>query len=306
MQRGLTIGALMSIADSLPIQSSDSQRSVFTGFAEDDAALSRSIAEVLKLSDLPEVAARIPIRLGYQLFLYALQPEWTQGGVPPFVMTNYPSEWIERYRTRDYTRFDPILGHALRSSQPLLWRHLKNLDPAATSHRQEAVSFGLVDGMTVCANGRNGRHSLLSVCGASFRNLPSSVELGILQRAQWFALLIHEKALQLTRAESRNLAPEPRLTERERACLRASAGLLPLKSIATAVGISERAAKFHLTNAARKLGAHTRQAAAAKAISIGLIDFMVSPPPSIGRWDVHPHCESDPPRTPAVPVRTDS
>lgn len=61
------------------------------------------------------------------------------------------------------------------------------------------------------------------------------------------------------------------LTEREMQCLRYAAQGLTLERIAQAVGIATRTVEFHLTNAARKLGAVNKINAVAIATAAGLV-----------------------------------
>lgn len=63
------------------------------------------------------------------------------------------------------------------------------------------------------------------------------------------------------------------LTERERACLLWAARGKTGWEIAVILQITERTVKKHLGTAMRKLGAASRTEAAAKAISLGLVQL---------------------------------
>ena len=80
---------------------------------------------------------------------------------------------------------------------------------------------------------------------------------------------MHEAARQFLR--TRTPAPLPALTRRERECLLWAAEGKTSWEIGQLLNISERTSIFHLQNATHKLGASGRQAAIARAISLGLI-----------------------------------
>jgi len=61
------------------------------------------------------------------------------------------------------------------------------------------------------------------------------------------------------------------LSDRERRCLRLVADGLQLKQIALELAISSRTVRFHLNNAAAKLGTHGRTQTVAKALTLGAI-----------------------------------
>jgi DNA-binding NarL/FixJ family response regulator len=61
------------------------------------------------------------------------------------------------------------------------------------------------------------------------------------------------------------------LSDRERSCLRLLGEGLPVKQIAQELAITDRTVRFHLTNAAAKLGARGQAQAVAKALKLGAI-----------------------------------
>ncbi len=67
------------------------------------------------------------------------------------------------------------------------------------------------------------------------------------------------------------ISTAPRLTAREREVLRLVAGGKSNKEIASALGVSERTIKFHVTSILTKLGAENRAQAAATAAQRGLL-----------------------------------
>lgn len=74
------------------------------------------------------------------------------------------------------------------------------------------------------------------------------------------------------------------LTTRELTCLRwASVGKTSWE-MGVILGISERTINFHVHNACRKLGVHSRQAAITTAFQLGLLrSQLTEPPPDPGK-----------------------
>ncbi len=80
---------------------------------------------------------------------------------------------------------------------------------------------------------------------------------------------VHEAARRF--GPSRTPVRLPALTKRERECLSWAAEGKTSWEIGLLLNISERTSIFHLQNATHKLGVSGRQAAIARAVSLGLI-----------------------------------
>lgn len=69
------------------------------------------------------------------------------------------------------------------------------------------------------------------------------------------------------------------LTERELTCLRWAAVGKTSWEMGAILGLTERTVNFHVQNACRKLGVHSRQAAITSALRAGLLPVLTEPFP---------------------------
>jgi DNA-binding NarL/FixJ family response regulator len=83
--------------------------------------------------------------------------------------------------------------------------------------------------------------------------------------------LTHQFRILLDEAEHSIYEQLKLLSGRERSCLHLCADGLTMKQIAHELAISEHTVKMHMNNAVRKLGAHSRTQAVAKALELGAI-----------------------------------
>ncbi|WP_083812437.1 helix-turn-helix domain-containing protein [Pusillimonas sp. T7-7] len=76
------------------------------------------------------------------------------------------------------------------------------------------------------------------------------------------------------------------LTERELTCLRWAAIGKTSWEMGAILGLTERTVNFHIQNACRKLGVHSRQAAITSALMAGLLPVLTEPPPGPAKTDL--------------------
>ncbi|QDH71054.1 helix-turn-helix transcriptional regulator [Marilutibacter alkalisoli] len=224
--------------------------------------------------ELTRAVDRLTAALGISHWLYALDLPLVDDRRHQFTLGGYPPAWVERYLEQDYLRIDPIVAHCHDHSIPLQWQDAMRsdrrvVDPHLQTVRQmfgEASEFGMGAGVSVPIHGPGTSWGLLSFAGEA-RMAP--VFASHLPYLHLLAHFIHEAGRRFAR--TRPGADIPELTGRERECLFwASAGKTSWE-IGHLLGISERTVVFHLQNASRKLGVSGRQAAVARAVSMGLI-----------------------------------
>ena len=176
---------------------------------------------------------------------------------------------------------DPFPRHCLSQLAPLRTgsAHLDRYAylPASARHlvREAADRTGFTAGVSMpvlaAPEGRGQGWNLMAQGGAD--------ELDAILRAHGntLALAAHLIHARLAVAEpeagpplSLRENPATRLTPRERDCLAFIAEGLRTAELAHRLGVTEATVEFHLANARRKLGAHTRDHAVAIAIRMGL------------------------------------
>lgn len=186
----------------------------------------------------------------------------------------YPAAWLQHYLDQDYISIDPIITHCHDHATPLAWDDAQQLDRRVVDpHLQkirtlfgEAREFGLGTGISVPLHGPGVSWGLMSYAS----NVLDAKDFSdLLPELHLFAHYVHEAARRFARSKTPTQLPT--LTKRERECLSWAAEGKTSWEIGQLLNISERTSIFHLQNATHKLGVSGRQAAIARAVSLGLI-----------------------------------
>jgi DNA-binding CsgD family transcriptional regulator len=197
--------------------------------------------------------------------LCVLDPE-----LRPLIACTYPREYLIHYKESDYIDCDPALTNALRMDVPFLWDHVESGKKATRKQKMLASdgrAAGLWDGVTVPLHGALGRS--YAVCLA--RDDPDDgddrhhfSDLHIL------ATQFHQAYARVARSKGRD-SPPPRLSERERECLKWTAIGKSAWAIGMILGLSEQTVNAYMKSAMKKLNACNRVSAVVHAIQFGLI-----------------------------------
>lgn len=234
-------------------------------------ALARATSE----DDLRWRVSRIVQHLGVEFWVYGLNLPLVDDRRQQFTLIDYPTAWVGRYIEAGYMRVDPIVAHCHNRSTPFLWMEAKAraigaVDPMHGRVRRmfgEASEVGLGAGVSIPLHGPGACWGLMSFAGSwgarsvFERRLP---ELALI------AHFVHEAARPFARGSGTD-SRRPRLTLRERECLHWAAEGKSSWEIGQVLSCSERTVVFHLQNAAQKLGVAGRQAAVARAVSLGVV-----------------------------------
>ncbi|MBD8526677.1 helix-turn-helix transcriptional regulator [Pseudomarimonas arenosa] len=237
-----------------------------------DLASLQALLGCRNAAELGQVASRLLADLGVEHWVYAADRLDAQHGTQRQVLGDYPEAWVQHYLARDYLSCDPTVAHCRLHATPITWREARLLvsSKSGTAHAgrlfDEAGEFGLADGMSVPLHGP----------GIGWGVVSFTVGQRGSDQFEWIAAdlyllahYLHESARILIQPK-RALHPIS-LSRRERECL-SWAGIGKTSwEIGRLLALSERTVVFHLQNASRKLGVCNRQAAVAKAISMGLI-----------------------------------
>lgn len=227
---------------------------------------------MISARDVPGAGAacrEIAIALGFEHFLYGLRIAVSLSRPCQFVLSGYPKNWRSYYDEQGFMMIDPVLTRAASSVVPFGWDELERDKPAVQRLFTDAARFGLGHGLSVPMHCINGEFGVMSFARAT--ELPMGAErLRLFQRAQWLTGLIQERTRQLILETEPTR--EPRLTARERDCLRLAAQGLTATAIGERMRIAESTVVFHLNAAERKLGVRTRNHAIARAMALGAIE----------------------------------
>jgi DNA-binding CsgD family transcriptional regulator len=187
-----------------------------------------------------------------------------------FAVNNTPEDYLAQSTNRDLARRDPVMQHCKRASVPIIWNQQTYVEQGAGELWEHMSGFGYQTGIALALHLPEGRHFLLGV--DRDRSLPSDpIELQrMVADLQLFAVHAHEAALRLFLPAAQQ--PErPALTPRELESLRWTMEGKTAWEVGAILGISERTAVLHVSNAMHKLGCVNKHQAVLKALRLGLI-----------------------------------
>ncbi len=172
----------------------------------------------------------------------------------------WPIHWYRRYIEQNHLAHDPVIARLNRSPAPVRWSET-HAEAGRKGRRvlEEAAEFGLKDGLALAVPGE-GVLGAISI-GTRHYDLSSHQRAGL----QLAAYYLHARVVALRAGDRRRAMP--RLTPRERECLKWVAAGKTDWEIAQILNISEQTAHSYVQNALIKLGARTRAQAVALAIA---------------------------------------
>ncbi|UCH74160.1 MAG: autoinducer binding domain-containing protein [Rhodospirillales bacterium] len=189
-------------------------------------------------------------------------------GLPVLVC---PEGYPDYYFDSGFQEIDPVLPIAMTAKLPYHWNEIGKsirLSKKQCDFFEGCNDAGVADGMTVPIHGPQRQTTVISL-SCRERNAD----------AARFTANVSLLAVQFDAARWRLMNPgrameQPiELTPRERECLRWCKAGKSAWDISQLLGISERTAQFHISNAMAKLGASSRIAAVVIAIQKGLLSL---------------------------------
>ncbi|AIV54974.1 bacterial regulatory s, luxR family protein [Burkholderia pseudomallei MSHR4377] len=207
-------------------------------------------------------------QLGFKNFAYRHQISGAASS--RCMLDGFPAEWRLRYDAADYLSIDPVVQHCRCRTVPLIWHDDLYTTSRAKLMRDEAKSYGLVYGLSCPVHDRSGAISMLSMATDDPFEHDASDILRLLSLSQLLASFVHAAMHELLDCRLRRQGSCD-LTARERESLQWAGRGKTAWEISKILGISERTVVFHLSNAARKIGANNRAQAVVIASARGLI-----------------------------------
>lgn len=207
-------------------------------------------------------------QLGFKNFAYRHQISGAASS--RCMLDGFPAEWRLRYDAADYLSIDPVVQHCRCRTVPLIWHDDLYTTSLAKLMRDEAKSYGLVYGLSCPVHDRSGAISMLSMATDDPFEHDASDILRLLSLSQLLASFVHAAMHELLDCRLRRQGSCD-LTARERESLQWAGRGKTAWEISKILGISERTVVFHLSNAARKIGANNRAQAVVIASARGLI-----------------------------------
>lgn len=224
------------------------------------------------VAELQQVASDFARSIGCDYFGYLLTrlPSGQAVEDDTFI-TDYPEEWITRYKQRSYKFYDPVVTISRTSRLPFYWGGRGFLQPYNKAERHvfhEASEYRILEGYGVPAAGPEGDSGIFSVTVRQ-RNQIREMVAEETARLQLFAAQFHDAAVRLVLHHDRRA--EAALTKREKEVLSWTADGFSSEAVAARMGLSASAVNYHITNACRKIGASNKVQAVALAIRRNLL-----------------------------------
>ena len=235
--------------------------------------LQGGFSEVLKSRNRDEFQGEVVAftrRLGFDNFSATVVIDHMLGEAEFITVDNTPRAYKESFQNPQNGRRDPVMQHCKRQSVPIIWDQATYVSRGLGEKWEEQARFGLSNGIALALHMPEGRHFLLGV----ERDQPVPADPGELTRVvadlQLFAVHAQDAALRI-------LVPGPAdpslpsLTPRELEALRWTMEGKTAWEVGDVLGISERTAVLHVSNATHKLGCVNKHQAVLKALRIGLL-----------------------------------
>lgn len=228
------------------------------------------IADVRDSDSIPELLRRVAERYGMKTVAY-LGTGTLDRRSPrrePYIAVTYTSEWVERYRARDYLKIDPAIQIGLRRLLPIDWDEFASGERPLREFFGEASEFGLGrKGLSVPVHGYSGDRALLSVTAdlsecewqwarrTAFRHFP-------IIAAHLHDMVLRTEGVLQTRA---------RLSPRETECLQWTSDGKTVWECGIILGLSSHTVRCYLESARHRLGASSNTHAVSIALKSGLL-----------------------------------
>jgi DNA-binding CsgD family transcriptional regulator len=183
---------------------------------------------------------------------------------------NAPPGYAEAINDVPSMRRDPVMQHCRRHSVPIIWDQTTYTSQGLGELWEEQARFGYRTGIAMALHLPEGRHFAMGV----ERDQPLPTDGGELTRLvadlQLFAVHAQDAALRVL-SPAAPQPDRPQLTPRELEALRWTMEGKTAWEVGAILGISERTAVLHVTNAMHKLDCASKHQAVLKALRLGLI-----------------------------------
>lgn len=187
----------------------------------------------------------------------------------PYVRTNYPARWIQRYLLKGYIRIDPVVVRGFKSALPFFWDELKVSSKEEIAFFDDAVKHGVgISGLSIPVCDKANRRAMVSInSDRDPKNWRKSVS-GMLSSLADCSNYLHQK---IVGEEFGRETSEALLSPREIECLSWTANGKDCGTISLILGLSEHTVRDYLKSARFKLGCVTLPQAVGVATEKGIL-----------------------------------
>jgi DNA-binding CsgD family transcriptional regulator len=235
--------------------------------------LQKGYTSVLEAGDRDQLLSeivRFTQNLGFEKVSAVTVIDHMLGEAEFISVDNTPSDFQASANNLGRCRLDPVAQHCKRNSVPIIWDQATYTSAGKGLEWEHQAQFGYKTGIAMALHMPEGRHFMFGV--DRDQALPTHPEelTRIVADLQLFAVHAQYAADRVLMPKSP--APDvPALTPRELECLRWTMEGKTAWEVGGILGITERTAVLHLTNAAQKLSCTNKHQAVLRALRLGLI-----------------------------------
>lgn len=235
-------------------------------------AFIRQVEAATNADDLADAMRLIIADLGFQYFALAHHVDLALTGGTAIRLHNYPAHWAEYYEANGLGVSDPVHRASHKTSIGFRWSRIPQLVPLTSrdcTMLDRGRAEGIGDGFTVPANVPG--EAFGSCSFANDENRP--IDEAKLPLAQLVGDFAFEAARRLWRVRDVPPAQAPRLTDRQRECVRWLARGKSDGEIGQILDVSEETVTKHLKLARERYGVERRTSLAIRALFDGTLCF---------------------------------
>lgn len=230
----------------------------------------KSVLEARTREEFRREIVRFTRDLGFETVTALTVIDRGVGNSEFIAVDNTPRDYADSFNDPIFAGRDPVMQHCKAQSMPIVWDQQTYVGGGVGEKWEHQAAFGYVTGIAMALHLPEGRHFMLGVD----RDRPLPGDPGELQRTvadlQLFAVMAQDVAMRILVPQT--LQPErPALTPRELEVLRWTMDGKTAWEAGAILGISERTAVLHISNATHKLGCANKHQAVLKALRLGLI-----------------------------------
>ena len=213
---------------------------------------------------------RFTQRIGFETVSAVTMIEHGIGRSDVIIVDNTPTAYSGAYLDPKSGRMDPVTRHCRSETVPIIWDQTTYVGHGVGELWEHQAAYGYRTGIAMALHLPDGKHFCLGV--DRDQDLPD--DPNELQRLvadlQLFAVHAQDTAMRIL-IPAEQQAERPSLTPRELEVLRWTMEGKTAWEVGAVLGITERTAVLHLSNAMRKLACVSKHQAVLKALKLGLI-----------------------------------
>lgn len=209
--------------------------------------------------------------LGFEQFAFYMLPRDTP--VEPNIISNFPREYVKRYREEKLYLIDSVVETARHRLTPFQWRTDLTMGENRSNIFDIARGYHISDGYSFVSHDGNNNMSTLHICNLSLKEDFSERIRQNREHLQMLLLETHQRYVETLGNAGLLFARDLKnpLSDRENEVLHWASMGKTYEEIAVILDISERTVKFHMRNVVSKLEAVNAKHAIKKASEMHLL-----------------------------------